>query len=92
MDKETLRAQLQELHAELQQVESLDVNERQMLERLARDVEEILRREEDRTQPSQHYSSLGEQLKEVVAQVEASHPRATLLMRQLIDQLAFLGI
>ncbi len=89
MDKETLRAQLKELHAELQQVESLDVNEREMLENLARDVQELLRREDDRTQ---HYSSLGDQLKEVVAQVEASHPRVTLLMRQVIDQLAYLGI
>ncbi|MCM3869542.1 MAG: DUF4404 family protein [Pyrinomonadaceae bacterium] len=89
MDKQTLRAQLKELHAELQQVESLDVNEREMLENLARDVQEILHRDDDRTQ---HYSSLGDQLKEVVAQVEASHPRATLLMRQVIDQLAYLGI
>ncbi|MCM3904513.1 MAG: DUF4404 family protein [Pyrinomonadaceae bacterium] len=89
MGKQTLRNQLQELHAELQQVESLDVTERKMLQNLARDVHEILRREDDRTQ---HYSSLGEQLREVVAQVEASHPRVTILMRQVIDQLAYLGI
>jgi hypothetical protein len=89
MDKQTLRAQLQELHAELQQVESLDVNEREMLQNLARDVQDILRREDDRTQ---HYSSLGDQLREVVAQVEASHPRVTMLMRQVIDHLAYLGI
>ena len=89
MDKQTLRAQLKELHAELQQVESLDVNEREMLENLSRDVQEILRREDDRTQ---HYITLGEQLREVVAQVEASHPRVTMLMRQVIDQLAYLGI
>jgi hypothetical protein len=89
MDKQTLRGQLQELHAELQQVESLDVNEREMLQNLARDIQEVLGREDDRTQ---HYSSLGDQLKEAVAQVEASHPRATMLMRQVIDQLAFMGI
>jgi hypothetical protein len=89
MDKQTLRRQLQELHAELQQVESLDVNEREMLQNLATDVQEILRREDDRIQ---HYSSLGDQLREAVAQVEASHPRATLLMRQVIDQLAYMGI
>ena len=89
MDKQTLREQLRELHAELQQVESLDGNEREMLQSLATDVQEILRREDDRTQ---HYSSLGDRLREVVAQVEASHPRATMLMRQVIDQLAYLGI
>jgi hypothetical protein len=89
MDKQKLREQLQELHAELQQVDSLDVTERELLQNLARDVHEILQKEDDRTQ---HYSSLGEQLREVVAQVEASHPRVTLLMRQVIDQLAYLGI
>jgi phosphoglycerate-specific signal transduction histidine kinase len=89
MDKQKLREQLQELHAELQQVESLDVSERETLQGLANDVREILRRGDDRTQ---HYSSLGDQLREVVAQVEASHPRVTMLMRQVIDQLAYLGI
>ena len=89
MDKETLREQLQELHAELGQVESLDVNEREMLQNLAKDIQEVLRREDDRTE---HYRSLGARLREVVAQVEASHPRATMLMRQVIDQLAYLGI
>ena len=89
MDKQTLREQLQELHAELRQVESLDVNEREMLQNLAGDIQEVLRREDDRTE---HYSSLGARLREVVAQVEASHPRATILMRQVIDQLAYLGI
>ena len=89
MDKQTLRGQLQELHAELQQVESLDVNERKMLQNLARDVQEVLRRDDGRTH---HYNSLGDQLREAVAQVEASHPRVTMLMRQVIDQLAYMGI
>ena len=89
MDKQTLRGQLEELHAELQQVETLDVSEREMLQNLARDVQEVLSREDDRTQ---HYSSLGDRLREAVAQVEASHPRATMLMRQVIDELAYMGI
>ena len=89
MDKQTLRGQLEELHAELQQVESLDANEREMLQNLARDVQEALRREDD---SNEYYSSLGDRLREVIAQVEASHPRVTLLMRQVIDQLAYLGI
>lgn len=89
MDKQTLRKQLQTLHDELQQIDSLEVNEREMLQNLATDIQEALRREDDRTQ---HYGGLGAQLKEAVAQVEASHPRVTMLMREVIDQLAFLGI
>jgi septation ring formation regulator EzrA len=89
MDKQTLREQLQDLHTELQQVESLDAGERELLQNLAKDVQEILGQDHDQTQ---QYSSLGARLREVVAQVEASHPRATLLMRQVIDELAYMGI
>ncbi len=89
MDKEALRTRLEELHAELQQVESLDANEREMLQRLAQDVEAALSREDNRTQ---QYDGLSTRLKEAVAQVEASHPRATMLMRQVIDQLSYMGI
>lgn len=40
----------------------------------------------------EHYSGLGERLKEAVAHIEASHPELTLRMRQVIDQLAYMGI
>ena len=89
MDKQILRRRLEELHAELQKVETLDVNEREMLESLVKDLQEVLGREDDRTQ---HYGGLGDRLKEAVAQLEASHPRATMLMRQVIDQLSYMGI
>jgi response regulator RpfG family c-di-GMP phosphodiesterase len=90
MDKQQLREQLGNLHAELQQVESVDEDERAMLQKLATDVGEILERGDDH--PHQHYGRLGERLREAVAQVEASHPRATMLMRQVIDELAYMGI
>jgi hypothetical protein len=60
-----------------------------MLEHLAGDIRELLEREENQ---EEHYTGLGERLKEAVARLEASHPRATLAMRQVIDQLAYLGI
>jgi hypothetical protein len=41
---------------------------------------------------AEHYGGLGEGLREAVAQLEASHPEATLRIRQMIDQLAYLGI
>ena len=69
MDKQTLREHLEELHAELQQVESLDVSEREMLENLARDVRDVLSREED---SHQHYSSLGDRLREVTRESRGS--------------------
>jgi len=89
MDKQQLREQLELLHAELAQVKSLDSTEAEMLQQLAGDIQDVLEREENQ---EQHYTGLGERLKEAVARLEASHPRATEAMRQVIDQLAYLGI
>jgi hypothetical protein len=89
MDKQELQGRLEELHAELQKVETLDAGQQEMLQSVARDVKEVLEREGDNPH---HYSGLGERLSEAVAQLEASHPRTTMLMRQVIDQLAYLGI
>ncbi len=89
MDKQQLREQLEQLHAELAQVKTLDRTEAEMLEHLAGDIREVLEREESH---ARNYSGLGERLKEAVARLEASHPQATDRMRQLIDQLAYLGI
>ena len=89
MDKHQLREQLERLHAELAQVRTLDRTEAEMLQHLAEDIQEVLEREENHPQ---HYRGLGDRLKEGVARLEASHPRATEAMRQAIDQLAYLGI
>ncbi len=89
MDTQKLREQLEQLHAELQQVQSLNDGDRKLLQDLARDVQKALARGDEQTE---HYSGLGERLKETVAQLEASHPKMTLLMRQVIDQLNFMGI
>ena len=89
MDKQQLRTQLEQLHAELAQVKTVDSTEAEMLQHLAEDIREVLEREEN--QP-RHYAGLGDRLKEGVARLEASHPRATEAMRQAIDQLAYLGI
>jgi hypothetical protein len=89
MEKQTLRGQLEGLDAELKRTESLDEGEREVLRRLEGDIRQILAREGD--QP-QKYEGLGERLRESVAQLEASHPAVTMLMRQVIDQLSFMGI
>lgn len=89
MDNETLREQLEQLHGELSQTETVDVRQRELLRTLEGDIQELLGREQN--QP-QHYRGLGERLSEAVAQLEASHPQVTLLMRRTIDSLAYLGV
>ena len=89
MGQQTLRAQLERLDAELRRTESLDDDEREVLRRLERDIREALGREGEHPQA---YEGLGERLREAVARLEASHPAATMMMRQVIDQLSFMGI
>jgi hypothetical protein len=89
MNNEQLRAQLEQLHAELQQADAIDPQQREMLQARANDIEQLLKRDEIKPH---HYTGLGERLSEDVAQLEASHPQITLLMRRVIDSLAYLGI
>lgn len=89
MDKQQLHEQLEQLHAALHQADFSDNNERDMLQKVGSDIQDILARQGDQTE---HYQGLGKRLKDAVAQLEASHPEATLLMRQVIDQLSYMGI
>ena len=89
MDKQQLHEKLQRLHAELDQLECSDSNQREILQKVASDIKDLLARQEE---GAEHYRDLGERLNEAVAQLEASHPEATLRIRQMIDQLAYLGI
>ncbi len=89
MNNQELRAQLERLHGELSQIETVDTGQRELLKTLENDIQELLSREQN--QPH-HYRGLGERLNEAVAQLEASHPKITLLMRRAIDSLAYLGV
>jgi len=90
MDKQQLHKRLEELHAELQQVDSLDAGERETLQRLRSDIQELLAQKEGAS--SHQYKSMADRLREDVETLEASHPQATMLMGQLIDALAKIGI
>ena len=90
MDKQQLHKRLEELHTELQQVDSTDARERESLRKLAGDIEELLARKEGA--PAHEYKGLAERLREEVEQLEAEHPQAALLMGQVIDALAKIGI
>jgi hypothetical protein len=89
MNTQQLHEKLKLLHNELDQMELPDSNQREILKKVASEVQDMLARQEvgmDR------YSGLSERLKEAVAHIEASHPEVTLRMRQVIDQLAYMGI
>lgn len=90
MDAQQLHARLHQLHTELQQIESVDADERRALQQLMADIHEILEKEEG--PPIQKYGQLSERLRNNIAQLEASHPTVTMLMGQVIDALAKMGI
>lgn len=89
MDRQQVHEKLKLLHDQLDQVELPDSNQREILMKVASEIQDVLTRQEEGTK---HRSGLTERLKEAVAQIEASHPEATLRMREVIDQLAYMGI
>lgn len=89
MKTEELRSQLEKLHNELHQSHALESQQRELLQTLADEIQALLKRDEIQRH---HYTRLSERLNDAVAELEASHPRITLLMRQTIDSLAYLGI
>lgn len=90
MNKQHLQEKLEHLHAELRQVKSVDQDERQVLKQLSVDIQDLL--EQSGEHEKHKYDSLSERLREGVEHLEASHPKITMLMGQVIDTLAKMGI
>ena len=90
MDKQQLDARLKELHSELRQINSVDEGERQILQQLMTDIQEILEQGEyHQTYP---YNQFDERLKSAIEQFGVSHPTITTLMGQIADMLSRIGI
>ncbi|HXU35176.1 MAG TPA: DUF4404 family protein [Blastocatellia bacterium] len=90
MDKTQLHERLEQLHGELQQIECVDESDRQTLEKLMADIEKLTGSRD--TVHENLYDRLGEGLREGIERFEASHPRTTMLMGQVADALAKIGI
>ncbi len=89
MDKQQLHQTLEQLHADLQHAQSVDDSERELLQNLAKDIQELLDRSEASTQ---HYRSLGERLSAALLRFELSHPALTASIAQAVDGLNRIGI
>ncbi|HEY3135245.1 MAG TPA: DUF4404 family protein [Blastocatellia bacterium] len=90
MDKQQFDLALQQLHHELQQIESVDETERQLLRQLMSDIRKLTRSEN--SDQLRAPEGLVEELTEGIERFEASHPQATMLMGQVIDALGKMGI
>lgn len=90
MDKTQLHNRLEQLHGELQQIESVDESEQRLLQTLLGDIKKLI--EAGEIDHHQVTDRLGEGLREGIELFEASHPQATKLMGQVMDALANMGI
>jgi hypothetical protein len=87
---ENLRSRLAELHAELENVDALDAEARDSLEKVMRDIQDLLARaegDEDHEAPS-----LADRLRDAGRHFEESHPALTATLGRVVDALAALGI
>jgi len=88
-DHQRLRSDLRKLHAELQAMTTLDEEEQKLLRVLDADIEELLARKDDDLRPN---PDSRQRISAALAQIEASHPRVSLLIGQIVDSVAYLGI
>src|SRR5882724_7947149 len=89
MNHEKFRNDLQKLRTELQAINSLDEGEQTLLRQVESEIEALLSRDNDNLRADRESR---QRLGAALAEVEAAHPRLTLLMRQMVDSLSYLGI
>lgn len=82
-----LERRLEELHAELARMQSVDPKSRELLADVCRDIESVLARSDE---PA--HGSLRERLEAAIQHFETSHPVLTATMGRVMDQLANMGI
>ncbi len=90
MDNESLKKELEKLHAELKQTQPGDQAQREMLQRLIDDVQNSLA-SSDQNEPELR-ASLADQLTQAIGLFEISHPTLTAQMDKLLSILSSAGI
>ncbi len=86
----SLRDRLETLRTELENIVTVDDAERQRLGRLIEDIRKVLDAPVEGHQPE--ISALGGGLRAAATRLETSYPEAALVMGQVIDALANLGL
>jgi hypothetical protein len=89
MDHAHLRASLERLRSELQGIEPADDRERAKLLHLEQSIQELLVSPDDALEP---HGGLSGRMQKAMEEIETRHPQVTLLMGQVADALAKLGI
>jgi hypothetical protein len=86
-----LQQLLEDLHRELLATRTVDPKSRALMEHLASDLRTMSERSTTEP-PAERYGTLRERLLESVKTFEATHPKLSASIEQLIDQLAALNL
>jgi len=89
---EKLRATLADLHGQLEAVEELDPEVRQMLRGALDEIHEKLDHSEAESEASANHESTAQNLRELVDRFEGSHPTLAGAVGSVIDALGRMGI
>jgi len=88
MLKEQLKNKLQELHIELKQTESVDEKSKVLLEKLEKEIQQVLERSEEES----WYDELFEKLEDEVEVLEKTHPSIFSAIKNITTILSNIGI
>lgn len=89
MPDKRLRELVDELHRELASTDTVPEAERDSLRHLTEDIEQLLGEDES---ASRHRASAASQFEEAAARFESEHPRLAMVLGEIVDSLARLGI
>lgn len=88
MDNEQLRNELTKLHQELSTVDSVDDSTKEMLTTVMQDIVKVLSGEHE----GDASQATSENVRNLMSEFEAEHPKMAQALGQLADALANLGI
>lgn len=89
MPAEKLKKTIQRVHEELGKSQEVDEDLRRMLLELDRDIDRILTNEPGDTEDA---DTISERVEEIASRFSAEYPRLEMLLREVSDTLAKLGI
>ena len=88
MENQELRKLLEQLHSEIEQIESVDEKGQELLRDLGTDIRELLARSDD----EQAQPSVIERLEDSISYLEVTHPTLTQTLSRVLETLSNAGI
>ncbi len=89
MDNKKFRRQLEQLKNEIDNTQPSDERGKELLQRTREDIDHLLEQMDRKTTS---HAETASRLEETIAYMEATHPKLTLMMTDLLDILSNAGI